>query len=164
MASSKPTNLYFVFIHVTLSLFLCMHGVHCDLTSILNSFLSSKNQEGITCEFLDIFECAFAVSSSGNRCVLEKKLLEYTNIDDKLYCTTSNVKTDKVKDHIETDKCMTACGLDRNTIGISSDSFSELNVIRKLCSVPCYHGCPNIIDLYFNLAIGEGKSWIIEIW
>ncbi|KAF2315613.1 hypothetical protein GH714_040127 [Hevea brasiliensis] len=27
---------------------------------------------------------------------------------------------------------------------------------QQLCSPQCYDSCPNIIDLYFNLAAGEG--------
>ncbi|CAH1439006.1 unnamed protein product [Lactuca virosa] len=28
--------------------------------------------------------------------------------------------------------------------------------MQKLCSTQCHNGCPNIVDLYNNLAVGEG--------
>ncbi|MFS7893847.1 hypothetical protein Hanom_Chr00s107519g01806361 [Helianthus anomalus] len=28
--------------------------------------------------------------------------------------------------------------------------------MQKLCTTQCYNGCPNIVDLYVNLAVGEG--------
>ncbi|KAL0317790.1 UNVERIFIED_CONTAM: hypothetical protein Sangu_2193300 [Sesamum angustifolium] len=63
---------------------------------------------------------------------------------------------DKLKNWIETDACIDACGLDRSALGISSDSLLESRFVSKLCSQQCYHGCPNVVDLYFNLAAGEG--------
>lgn len=108
----------------------------------------------VTCEHLEKNTCAFAVSSSGKRCVLEKQITggrqeEYT-------CRASEIEADKLKDWIESDQCIEACGLHRNTLGISSDSLLESHFTQKLCSFQCYQGCPNIIDLYFNLAAGEG--------
>ncbi|KAI6672355.1 hypothetical protein NL676_000261 [Syzygium grande] len=86
----------------------------------------------IACENLDHGSCAFAVSSTGKRCVLEKQ------------------------DYIETDECIAACGLDRKTLGVSSDSLLESHFTQKLCSSGCSENCPNIVDLYFSLAAGEG--------
>lgn len=67
-------------------------------------------------------------------------------------------------EHIETDACVNACGVDRRTVGISSDSLLEPQLTAKLCSASCYQNCPNIVDLYFNLAAGEGKyiSFIMQ--
>lgn len=65
---------------------------------------------------------------------------------------------ERMKDWIETDECVRACGVDRNSVGISSDSLMESQFTAKLCSPACYQDCPNIIDLYFNLAAGEGKK------
>ncbi|KAJ8642871.1 hypothetical protein MRB53_004619 [Persea americana] len=109
---------------------------------------------GITCEKLDKSTCAFAVSSTGNRCVLEKRVTrggmeEYT-------CGSSEIEAERLKDWIETDQCIESCGLDRNTLGISTDSLLDSRFLNKLCSPQCYQGCPNIADLYFNLAAGEG--------
>ena len=59
-------------------------------------------------------------------------------------------------DYIETDACVKACGVDRNSVGISSDALLEPQFTGKLCSPACYQNCPNIVDLYFNLAAGEG--------
>ncbi|KAJ0970192.1 hypothetical protein J5N97_023069 [Dioscorea zingiberensis] len=108
----------------------------------------------ITCEDLDRNSCAFAVSSSGTRCVLEMRMRRRGYIE--LSCRTSNIEAEKLKDYVETDECIKACGLDRNTIGISSDSLLDSQFTRKLCSSECYNSCPNIVDLYFNLAAGEG--------
>ena len=72
-------------------------------------------------------------------------------------CRTSEIEADKVTDWVESDHCIEACGLDRKSLGISSDSLLDSGFTRKLCSTQCYNGCLNIIDLYFNLAAGEGK-------
>ncbi|MDO8030373.1 hypothetical protein OC709_02580 ['Planchonia careya' phytoplasma] len=71
-------------------------------------------------------------------------------------CRASEIDADQLKDWVETDHCVEACGLDRTALGISSDSLLESRFTQKLCSPQCYHGCPNIVDLYFNLAAGEG--------
>ena len=111
---------------------------------------------GITCEQLSKEECAFAVSSSGKRCVLEK-YVRRSGLE-AYKCTISDIEADKHKDLIETNQCIEACGLDRDTLGISSDSLLESRFTQKLCSPQCYQRCPNVIDLYFNLAAGEG-TW-----
>ena len=107
----------------------------------------------IICEELSKEVCAFSISSSGKRCLLENlernKGVEYQ-------CTTSDVIVQRMAEHIETDACVNACGVDRTTVGISSDSLLESQFTTKLCSAYCYNNCPNIIDLYFNLAAGEG--------
>jgi hypothetical protein len=110
---------------------------------------------GIACEHLDQDTCAFAVSSSGKRCVLEKHVKR--SGEEAYTCRTSEIVADKLKDLVETDQCIKACGLDRKTLGISSDSLLESLFAQKLCSPQCYQSCPNIVDLYFNLAAGEGK-------
>ncbi|KAK6778382.1 hypothetical protein RDI58_025100 [Solanum bulbocastanum] len=51
---------------------------------------------------------------------------------------------------------MHACGVDRNSVGISSDALLEAQFAAKLCSPACYKNCDNIVDLYFHLAAGEG--------
>jgi hypothetical protein len=110
---------------------------------------------GIACEHLDQDTCAFAVSSSGKRCVLEKHVKR--SGEEAYTCRTSEIVADKLKDLVETDQCIKQCGLDRKTLGISSDSLLESRFTQKLCSPQCYQSCPNIVDLYFNLAAGEGK-------
>ncbi|KAH7538023.1 uncharacterized protein LOC125421387 [Ziziphus jujuba] len=110
---------------------------------------------GTTCEQLDQDTCAFAVSSSGKRCVLEKHV---KRSGQEVYsCRTSDIEADnKLNDWIETEQCIKACGLDRKTFGISTDSLLESTFTQKLCSPQCYDNCPNIVDLHFNLAAGEG--------
>lgn len=109
----------------------------------------------IACENLNKDSCAFAVSSSGKRCVLEKSVRR--SGQEVFVCSTSQIDTDQVTNWIESDKCIESCGLDRNVLGISSDSLLDSRFMQKLCSTQCYTGCPNIVDLYFNLAVGEGK-------
>ncbi|XP_031504582.1 uncharacterized protein LOC116267138 [Nymphaea colorata] len=110
----------------------------------------------IVCEKLPTDICAFAISSSGMRCVLEK----YVQRGEVNYqCVTSQVRADKLHEAggwIETDECVQACGVDRSWAGISSDPLLDLHFMDKLCSPPCYKGCPKIVDLYFNLALAEG--------
>jgi hypothetical protein len=74
-------------------------------------------------------------------------------------CKSSEVLVHRISEYIETDQCVEACGVDRNMIGISSDALLEPQVTSKLCSPACYHECTNIVDLYFNLAAGEGKNF-----
>lgn len=108
----------------------------------------------VTCENLSKDSCAFAVSSNGKRCVLEQRMCR--SGAEKYTCRSSEIEADSLKDWIESDECIKACGLERNVLGISSDSLLESQFTQKLCSTPCYKSCPNIVDLYFNLAAGEG--------
>ncbi|KAI4351734.1 hypothetical protein L6164_006059 [Bauhinia variegata] len=108
----------------------------------------------IICEKLGEETCAFAVSSTGKRCVLEKHVKRTGQ--EAYTCRTSDIEADTQKDHIETDKCIQDCGLNRKTFGISTDSLLESQFTHKLCSPQCYDNCSNVVDLYFNLAAGEG--------
>ncbi|XP_042031531.1 uncharacterized protein LOC121778280 [Salvia splendens] len=108
----------------------------------------------IECENLEKESCAYAVSSTGKRCVLEKQVRR--SGAEEYACTASDIDADKVKNWIESDECIEACGLDRSELGISSDSLLEARFAKQLCSNRCYDNCPNIVDLYFNLAAGEG--------
>ncbi|KAH0452493.1 hypothetical protein IEQ34_019792 [Dendrobium chrysotoxum] len=112
----------------------------------------------VTCEKLDRDTCAFAVSSSGYRCVLEKHLRGDSRAE-KYSCRSSGVEAaGRFSGWIETDECVKACGLNRKTLGISSDSLLDQQFMRQLCSPECYRGCPNVVELYFNLAAGEGNN------
>nr|GEZ16060.1 hypothetical protein [Tanacetum cinerariifolium] len=113
-----------------------------------------KFKGSIACENLNKDSCVFAVSSGGKRCVLEKSVQR--SGEEVFVCSTSQIDTDKLTNWIETDKCLQARGLNCNVLGISSDSLLESNFTQKLCSTQCYNSCPNIVDLYFNLAAGEG--------
>lgn len=96
------------------------------------------------------------MSSEGKRCVLEKRVKRTG--EEAYTCRTSEIEVEKqIKGHIESDECIKACGLDRKSFGISSDSLMERGFTQNLCSPQCYQSCPNIVDLYFNLAAGEGK-------
>ncbi|KAG8371376.1 hypothetical protein BUALT_Bualt13G0081400 [Buddleja alternifolia] len=98
--------------------------------------------------------CSFSVSSSGNRCLLET--FESGDGNLKFQCKTSQVMAINMREYIESDECVSACGVDKNSFGISSDSLLDSEVTLKLCSPQCYYNCPNIIDLYYNLALAEG--------
>uniref|UniRef100_A0A7N0U6B4 PAR1 protein n=1 Tax=Kalanchoe fedtschenkoi TaxID=63787 RepID=A0A7N0U6B4_KALFE len=111
-------------------------------------------QGDVACEGLCKNKCAFAVSSSGDRCVLEKQVRR--SGEEKYVCKTSAIQANGLKNWIETNECIEACGLERKTLGISSDSLLESSFTGKLCSPQCYQNCPNVVDLYFNLAAGEG--------
>ncbi|XP_031120797.1 uncharacterized protein LOC116024033 [Ipomoea triloba] len=107
----------------------------------------------LVCEQLPVGICSFSIASSGNRCVLET----YSSGDGsmKLQCKTSEVVVG-TREHIETDECIAACGVDRKSLGISSDFLLDHRFTAKLCSPQCYQNCPNIVDLYYNLASEEG--------
>lgn len=109
----------------------------------------------MVCEELPIKMCAFAVASSGKRCSLET----HAGKDGKmgLQCKTSEIlASDNIRGHIEKDGCISACGVDRKTVGISSDYLFQPQYAHKICSPNCQHNCPNILDLYSSLAVAEG--------
>ncbi|XP_041997262.1 uncharacterized protein LOC121747312 [Salvia splendens] len=108
----------------------------------------------IECENLEKESCAYAVSATGKRCVLEKHVQR--GGAETYACTASEIYVYKLKNFIESDECIQACGLDRSALGISSDSLLDPRFANQLCSNRCYANCPNIVDLYFNLAAGEG--------
>ncbi|CAK7337296.1 unnamed protein product [Dovyalis caffra] len=108
----------------------------------------------ITCEHLDQDTCGYAISSSGKRCLLEKRVKRTG--EEAYTCRTSEIEADRLRNWIETDQCIKACGLDRKSLGISSDSLLESRFSQQLCSPQCYDSCPNVVDLYFNLAAAEG--------
>ncbi|XP_027925104.1 uncharacterized protein LOC114182437 [Vigna unguiculata] len=108
----------------------------------------------VECERLSEDTCAFAVSREGKRCVLEKRVKR--SGEEAYTCRTSEIETETQNGHIETEECIKGCGLDRKSFGISSDSLLEVGFTKTLCSPHCYQNCPNIVDLYFNLAAGEG--------
>ncbi|XP_059295670.1 uncharacterized protein LOC132049008 [Lycium ferocissimum] len=116
---------------------------------------AEANAREIVCEELSVGTCAYSVASSGKRCSLETyELNEGTT---GYQCKTSEVVANiGLADLIESDECISACGTDRNSVGISSDSLLESAFTSKLCSQECYQNCPNIVDLYYNLALGEG--------
>ncbi|KAM7501842.1 hypothetical protein LguiB_000746 [Lonicera macranthoides] len=108
----------------------------------------------IICKELPVSTCSFSVASSGKRCLLET----YTSTKGatEFQCKTSEVYVKIIGEMIESDACVNACGVDRKSVGMSSDSLMEPHFTAKLCSPACYKNCPNIVDLYYNLALGEG--------
>ncbi|XP_030537663.1 uncharacterized protein LOC115745891 isoform X3 [Rhodamnia argentea] len=110
----------------------------------------------IVCEQLPTELCSFSIASNGRRCVLENYVSPTTERKMEHECKTSQVAVDIMHEWIETNDCIRACGVDRESVGISSDALLQSRFIAKLCSPARYHNCPNIVDLYFNLALGEG--------
>jgi hypothetical protein len=115
----------------------------------------------VVCEQLPTELCAYAVSSASRRCVLENT--QRRGRSTEYQCRTSEVAVDDGRQVglVETDACMRSCGVDRATAGISSDSLLDPRVAGVLCSPSCFQGCPNIVDLYTNLAAAEGKSTLL---
>ncbi|PKA46094.1 hypothetical protein AXF42_Ash015385 [Apostasia shenzhenica] len=130
-------------------------AVFLSLYLLLPSSLAS-----VICEDLPQDQCAFSISSGGKRCILESYHKSGSGGGGgrtEYRCRTSEVAVERqVSDWIESDDCVRACGVDRRTVGISSDSLLDARFTRKLCSPSCYQSCPNIVDLYFNLAAAEG--------
>ncbi|KAI0527699.1 hypothetical protein KFK09_003304 [Dendrobium nobile] len=117
------------------------------------SLLLPSSFGSVICEDLPLDLCAFSISSTGKRCLLE---MSFPNMEHEYQCTMADVKVDRISDWIETDDCVKACGVDRSAVGISSDDFLQPRFTAKLCSSACYQSCPNIVDLYSNLAAAEG--------
>ncbi|KAL6520936.1 hypothetical protein OROGR_017505 [Orobanche gracilis] len=109
----------------------------------------------VICENLPTDLCSFAIASSGKRCALENYYLHEQGSPDYT-CKTSEVVVEGLSGHIETDDCVRSCGVDRRSVGISSDALLSPEFTAHLCSPACYQNCPNIVDLHFNLAAGEG--------
>jgi hypothetical protein len=59
---------------------------------------------------------------------------------------------------VESDECVQLCGIERMTVGLSSDALFEPSFRSSpLCSLPCLNSCPNLRHLFSDLASGEGK-------
>uniref|UniRef100_A0A803QGB5 PAR1 protein n=1 Tax=Cannabis sativa TaxID=3483 RepID=A0A803QGB5_CANSA len=67
----------------------------------------------IVCEELPLDVCAFAVASSGKRCLLETSTTVSKDGGVEYQCRTSEVVVERLAEHIETEKCVKACGVDR---------------------------------------------------
>ncbi|XP_057867203.1 uncharacterized protein LOC131074584 isoform X2 [Cryptomeria japonica] len=115
---------------------------------------------GVECEKLPVEMCAFSVSSSGARCVLEKKYTFVPSTHEssvEYQCQSSGVMAEKMMEWIESEECLQSCGLQRMSVGMSTDDLSAYSdFTSKLCSDKCQNSCPNIVNLYLNLAAGEG--------
>lgn len=108
----------------------------------------------MVCEQLPHTLCAYSVSSTGTRCILEK--ISAGKDAPEFTCVTSIVRADEFTESIETDDCIKSCGLERMSVGMSSDVLIETQFTQSICSSYCQDNCPNIIDLYTKLAAGEG--------
>ncbi|XP_058729153.1 uncharacterized protein LOC131601372 isoform X2 [Vicia villosa] len=125
-----------------------------SLVLLLSSLFIHACFGEMICEDLPKEVCTFSIASSGKRCLLETE--KGVNGETKYQCRTSEVVVERMSEYIETDQCVESCGVDRSSVGISSDAFFEPQFTGKLCSPSCYEKCPNVVDLFFNLAAGEG--------
>ncbi|CAL0328258.1 unnamed protein product [Lupinus luteus] len=125
-----------------------------SLVLFFSSLFIGASLGEIICEDLPNDICAFSIASSGKRCLLETERAANGGVE--YQCRTSEVVVERMAEYIETDNCVEECGVDRKFVGISSDALLEPQFTAKLCSPSCYQKCPNIVDLYFNLAAGEG--------
>lgn len=127
------------------------------LSGIFILILNLHFSADIVCEELQKDLCSFSIASSGKRCLLETGKAADGGVE--YQCTTSEVVVERMAGYIETDQCVKACGVERNFVGISSDALLESQFTAKLCSPCCFQNCHNIVDLYFNLAAGEGNKF-----
>jgi hypothetical protein len=107
----------------------------------------------LACEELPPDACAFAVSSGGRRCVLER------TPEGEHRCQTSAVRGARgLAGWVETGACVRACGVDRAALGlpVASAAAEDRRSFRALCSPACRDACPNVVDLYATLAAAEG--------
>ncbi|MBA0643118.1 hypothetical protein Goklo_027434 [Gossypium klotzschianum] len=133
-----------------------MASLKFPIVLLISSLLLHSSLAEMICEDLPKDVCAFSIASSGKRCVLETAVKKDGDVE--YQCRTSEVVVERMAEYIETDECVAACGVDRNSVGISSDSLLDQQFTAKLCTPACYQKCPNIVDLYFNLAAGEGMN------
>ncbi|TKW27813.1 hypothetical protein SEVIR_3G282100v4 [Setaria viridis] len=138
---------------------LLLHTKLAAFVFSLSLLLSSALGARVVCEQLAAELCAFAVSSTSRRCVLENT--HCAGRPTAYQCRTSEVVVEdgRLAGTVETDRCVRACGVDRATVGISSDSLLDPRVAGAVCSPACLQGCPNIVNLYANLAAGEGVAF-----
>ncbi|GER57231.1 NtEIG-E80 protein [Striga asiatica] len=101
------------------------------------SLLFKGSLADVICENLPENLCAFGISTSGKRCVLENYKNEVSGSLDYT-CQTSEIVAEKFSGHIESDGCVAACGLDRRLVGISSDALLSPEFTATLCSPACY--------------------------
>ncbi|KAH0726879.1 hypothetical protein KY284_002744 [Solanum tuberosum] len=123
----------------------------------LSFFLQGALGE-LICEELPVEMCALSIASDGKRCVLESRPSEEGNIEVECQTSEAFASNKMLQEYIETDECVGACGVDRQSLGLSSDALVDSKFIAKLCSHHCYNNCPNIIDLYSTVASAEGLS------
>ncbi|KAH0731651.1 hypothetical protein KY289_002839 [Solanum tuberosum] len=112
----------------------------------------------LICEELPVEMCALSIASDGKRCVLESRPSEEGNIEVECQTSEAFASNKMLQEYIESDECVGACGVDRQSLGLSSDALVDSKFIAKLCSHHCYNNCPNIIDLYSTVASAEGLS------
>ncbi|KAL0375282.1 UNVERIFIED_CONTAM: hypothetical protein Sradi_3443900 [Sesamum radiatum] len=120
------------------------------------SFFVQGTLGEVICENLPTNLCSFAVASSGKRCMLENHKNTQGKTDGT--CKTSEVVVEKLSGHIESDQCVKACGVHRESAELSSDVFLSSEFTARLCSPACYQNCHNIVEFFVNLAAGEGVS------
>lgn len=102
--------------------------------------------------------CAFSIASDGKRCVLESRPSDEGSLEVECQTSEAFASNKMLQEYIESDECVGSCGVDRQSLGLSSDALLDSKFIAKLCSHHCYNNCPNIIDLYSSVASAEGNK------
>lgn len=140
----------------TMATLVAFVSVQFLLVTLLPVAMAARDQMLLHCSMLPTEECAFAVDSKGHRCVLET----LSGGIDWHVCQASDISVgeDSLVEYIETDQCVKACGVTKMTVGLSTDALESEDFTSKLCSLNCQENCLNLVDLYTNLAAGEGKS------
>jgi hypothetical protein len=71
---------------------------------------------------------------------------------------TSDFKAFESKGYVESDKCINACGVNRMTVGISTDEFFLPGFAETLCSLECQMECINIVDLFSSIVASAAEG------
>lgn len=77
---------------------------------------------------------------------------------------SSSIMAGKQEEWIESDECINTCGLERMSVGLSTDLLLDSHFADMFCSSECLNNCPNLIDLYVSLAAGEGTTISLLAW
>ncbi|CAN1142438.1 hypothetical protein LINPERPRIM_LOCUS26026 [Linum perenne] len=80
-------------------------------------FLHASLAAEIVCEDLSKDACAFAISSSGQRCLLETYAAMDGGGAEEMLCRTSEIMVERMAGHVESNDCVDACGVDRSSAG-----------------------------------------------
>lgn len=137
----------------------CCSSIVLLLLVSLRQVTLGQGASVLRCHMLPAEECAFAVDSSGKRCVLTENSDDAVSIVRSCETSEISVGDDSPIEYIETEQCVRACGVHKMTIGFArSTNLPTDQFMSKLCSWECKHNCPNLVDLYNNVSIVVGKE------
>ncbi|KAF3328287.1 PAR1 protein [Carex littledalei] len=133
---------------------------------------SALDAAEVICENLPINQCAFAVSSTSKRCVLESMRqsggttyqCKTTDLEVEKVPKQFGAPMEKISNHIETEACVRTCGLEDSTVGILSyhSLMMDSKIKTKLCSPSCQENCENLCiivvksyERYFDITCSQ---------